>query len=156
MVITADVNPVDVRFTHDVSCVEELSLDYFKIAGIDPLAPPRTLYLKVDGDPNVRADLAIPSENRAVAGSGYGRLTSLTVPLYYKLGHATNILHGKQCKETRWRMGGLKNMTGFRATLVDYDGTPFVLPPTCMFQLVFSVKYLTQDTSHRRNLSAWS
>lgn len=155
LVITTDVNPTNVNFVHDVSTVSSLCLDTFKLVGVDPLNPPTLLYLVIDNDPNVRSEQVIPSDPRPPSAN-FGRLNPRTVPIYFKAGSSTGIVHGKQSKATRWQMENLKDMNRFRATLVGVNGLPFTFPPGMVMELVFSVKYGTHAPTLRRNLESWT
>lgn len=157
LVVTLDVNPTDVAFSHDVSGVDSMELEYFKMTGVNPLAVPPYIYLKIDGDVNTRADLVVSSTIRQ-NGTGFVRPSAAMVPLYYKSGPDASILHGKQCEKTRWKMEGLKNMTNFRVTLVGYDGQVLDLDAGVIVQLVFYVKYRDEKTwgDKRTKLQAWT
>lgn len=157
MVVTLDKNSELVSFTHDVSGISEMKLEYFKMVGLNPAALPPFLYLKIDHDVNVRSDLVVSSGNTQT-GSGFVRPSSSLVPLYYKLGHAPDVIHGKQCKHTGWSHEALRNMTNFRVTLEGGNGAPIALDPGVIFQLVFIVKYQGEKTwgDSKKNLQAWT
>lgn len=140
---------------HDVTTVNDLCLDTFKLVGVDPLNPPTLLYLAIDGDNNIRSEQVIPSDPRP-APNNFAKLNAKTVPVYFKSGSSAGIVHGKQSKNTSWRLENVKNMVRFRATLLGINGLPFTFPPGMVMELVFSVKYGTHAPTLRRNLESWT
>lgn len=153
LVVVSDENSISVSLNQDLSGISEMKLDYFKMTGLNLAAVPPYIYLKIDGDPNVRSNQVIYGTRK-----GFTQVSSGLVPVYYKSDSAGGFIHGKQCELTGWCLKNLRNMNNFRLTLVDTSGTPLTITPGVLFQLVFDVKYEGEKTwgDAKKNLQAWT
>ncbi len=153
LVVVSDENSIGVSLNQDLSGISEMKLDYFKMTGLTLATIPDYIYLKIDGDPNVRSNQVIYGTRQ-----GFTQVSSGLVPVYFKTDVTGTFIHGKQPTDTAWKHRNLRNMNNFRVTLVDTTGTPLMLPVAAMFQLVFDVKYDGEKTwgDSKKNLQAWT